>query len=307
MRREYPIIDCHIHTFPTREIGRQAIHCLPFQGGSSGVVEDLLPDLEKAGFARGLLLNFTPTGEMREERLVQEGKAAPAKKWGEVEEQVRQTIAGRVQRRNAWTLGQAKEHPMLIPFIGVDPRMGEEAMVAEVDACVKAGARGIKIHCSTQRSYPNDAGLWAVYRRAEELEISVVHHSGWHPMGCHLSDYSRPARFESMLKDFPRLNIVLCHIGLGWQEEAIALARKYRNVYFDTAVTITGTWTPPPLSDEEAVNLLRAVGVDRVTFSSDWPLCNPLKERERMEGLPLSDSERRLLFYENAERIHRLG
>jgi hypothetical protein len=37
-----------------------------------------------------------------------------------LEEQVRQTIAGRVQRRNAWTLKIAREHATLVPFIGVD-------------------------------------------------------------------------------------------------------------------------------------------------------------------------------------------
>jgi predicted TIM-barrel fold metal-dependent hydrolase len=224
-----------------------------------------------------------------------------------LEERVRQSLIGRVQRRNDWTLKQSAEHPNLYAFIGLDPRMGEEGMLAELEDCVREGARGIKIHCSTQRTFPNDDGLWAVYKRAEELEISVVNHSGWHPLSCHLSDYSRPARFEPILKDFPKLHLVLDHIGLGWEEEAIALAKAYPNVYFDSSLAISGTWTPMTLADDEIVNLLRAVGIDRVTYASDWPLCVPLKERERMEGLPLSDGERRQLFYQNAERIHRLG
>jgi predicted TIM-barrel fold metal-dependent hydrolase len=215
-------------------------------------------------------------------------------------------IVGRVQRRNRWTLEVAKEHPTLVPFIGVDPRMGEEAMVAELDACVQAGARGIKFHCSTQRSYPTDDGLAAVYARAQELDIPVVFHAGWHPLGCHLSDYARPARFAAIAENFPKLSIVLAHIGLGWQDEAVQLAARYPNVNFDTALVITGTWSPPPLSSEEVVALLRAVGLDRVMFASDWPLCDPSKERAQAESLPLSEEERRMLFYENAQRILRL-
>jgi uncharacterized protein len=303
--REHPIIDTHTHTFPTKEVGRQAIHMLPHRG-ASGVVEDLLPDLADAGCTRAVMLNFTPTGEMREETLARQGKAAAPARWGDVEEEVRQRIAGRVQRRNAWTLEVARTHPALIPFIGVDPRMGEEGMLAELDACLRAGARGIKFHGSTQRSYPTDAGLRAVYGRAAEAGIAVVFHSGWHPLGCHLSDYARPARFEGIARAFPNLNIVLAHIGLGWQDEAVALARTHPNVYFDSSLAITGTWDPPPLSDEEIVSLLRLVGVDRVMFASDWPLCVPLKERRRGEALPLEDSERRLFFHENAERILRL-
>ncbi|MBI2206226.1 MAG: amidohydrolase [Candidatus Rokubacteria bacterium] len=300
--REYPIIDTHTHTFPTREIGRQAIQMLPHQG-ASGVIEDLLPDLAAAGFAQAVMLNFTPTGEMREDNLAREGKTAPPAKWGALEEQVRQSIAGRVQRRNAWTIKTARENPSLIPFIGVDPRMGEDGMLQELDACVRIGARGIKFHCSTQRSFPTDPGMWAVYKRAEELGIAVYFHAGWHPLGCHLSDYARPARFAGIARDFPKLNVVLAHIGLGWQEEAVQLAAAYPNVYFDSCLVITGTWNPPPLSDGEVVSLLKSVGIDRVMFASDWPLCVPLKERQKAESLPMSDTERRLLFYENAQRI----
>jgi predicted TIM-barrel fold metal-dependent hydrolase len=300
--RDYPIIDTHTHTFPTVEVGRQAIQALP-HAGASGVVDDLLPDLAEAGFARAVMLNFTPTGEMREDNLVRRaGDVAPAR-WGVLEEEVRRTIVGRVQRRNAWTLKVATEHPTLVPFVGVDPRMGEHGMLAEIEACAAAGARGIKFHCSTQRSYPTDPGLQGVYARAAELGWAVVFHSGWHPLGCHLSDYARPARFESIARRFPRLHVVLAHIGLGWQQEAEELARAYPNVFFDSCLALTGTWNPPPLGDDELVALLRAVGLDRVMFASDWPLCVPRKERERAESLPLSDAERRLLFYENAQRI----
>jgi Branched-chain amino acid ATP-binding cassette transporter len=128
--RDYPIIDTHTHTFPTREVGRQAIQVLPHPG-ASGVVEDLLPDLAAAGFARAVMLNFTPTGEMREENLVREATGTAPAQWGALEEQVRQSIVGRIRRRNAWTLQVAREHARLVPFIGIDPRMGDEAMLAD--------------------------------------------------------------------------------------------------------------------------------------------------------------------------------
>ncbi|MBI4562720.1 MAG: amidohydrolase [Candidatus Rokubacteria bacterium] len=302
---DYPIIDTHTHTFPTKEIARQAIQRLPYPG-ASGVVEDLLADLAAAGFVKAVMLNFTPTGEMREENLVRQPANSPPARWGEVEERVRQMIVDRVRRRNAWTLGIAEQHPALVPFIGLDPLMGEEGMLTELDACIQNGARGIKFHCSTQRSYPTDRRLWVVYSRAQERGLPIVFHSGWHPLGCHLSDYARPARFAEIAEAFPRLAIVLAHIGLGWQTEAVALARRFPNVWFDSCLAITGTWTPPPLSDGEITSLLRLVGVDRVMFASDWPLCVPAKERQRAETLPLGDSEKRLLFYENAQRILKL-
>jgi predicted TIM-barrel fold metal-dependent hydrolase len=299
---DYPIIDTHTHTFRTKAIGKQAISLLPHPG-ASGVVEDLLVDLEAAGIVKAVMLNFTPTGEMREENLTRKGPDSRPAQWGVVEEEVRATIVERVRRRNAWTLETARQHPTLIPFIGIDPLMGEDGMLEELDACRKEGARGIKFHCSTQRSYPIDERMWAVYGWAEDHKLPVVFHSGWHPLGWHLSDYARPVRFTEIARRFPQLTVVLAHIGLGWQEEAVALARQFPNVFFDSTLALTGTWNPPPLTDEEFMELLHLVGVDRVMFATDWPLCEPKKERQRADTLPLDDTSKRLLFYENAERI----
>jgi len=235
--------------------------------------------------------------------LTRKGPDSRPAQWGVVEEEVRVTIVERVRRRNAWTLEIARQHPTLIPFVGIDPLMGEDGMLAELDVCLQQGARGIKFHCSTQRSYPSDERLRAVYGWAEDQKLPVVFHSGWHPLGWHLSDYARPVRFTEIPQRFPKLAIVLAHLGLGWQEEAVELARQFPNVFFDSTLALTGTWKPPPLTDEEFMELLRLVGVDRVMFATDWPLCEPKKERQRADMLPLDDTSKRLLFYENAQRI----
>ena len=65
------------------------------------------------------------------ENLVREAKGTAPAQWGALEEQVRQSIVGRVQRRNAWTLQVAREHARLVLFIGIDPRMGEDGMLAD--------------------------------------------------------------------------------------------------------------------------------------------------------------------------------
>ena len=64
-----------------------------------------------------------------------------------------------------------------------------------------------------------------------------------------------------------------------------------------------GTVQPPSLSDDEAVDVIRQFGVERVLFGSDWPWFHPLRDRERIEALPLSDSEKRLILGENARRV----
>jgi predicted TIM-barrel fold metal-dependent hydrolase len=57
------------------------------------------------------------------------------------------------------------------------------------------------------------------------------------------------------------------------------------------------------LSDEEAVATIRRVGPDRVLFGSDWPWFHPIKDAQRIDSLPLSAEEKRLVFFENAQRV----
>jgi predicted TIM-barrel fold metal-dependent hydrolase len=40
-----------------------------------------------------------------------------------------------------------------------------------------------------------------------------------------------------------------------------------------------------------------------VLFGSDWPWFHPIKDAQRIDGLPLSAEEKRLIFYENAQRV----
>jgi hypothetical protein len=63
---------------------------------------------------------------------------------------------------------------------------------------------------------------------------------------------------------------------------------------------------PPSLSDDEAADVIRRLGVDRVLFGSDWPWFHLLRDRERIEALPFSDSEKGLILGENARRILRV-
>ena len=59
----------------------------------------------------------------------------------------------------------------------------------------------------------------------------------------------------------------------------------------------------PALSDEEAVDIIRRIGVERVLFGSDWPWFHPLRDRERIEALSFSNSERGLILGGNAQHI----
>ena len=289
----FSVIDAHVHTYPTSQIGLQATAGTAFSG-CAGTVQELLGLMAVGGIDKAVMLNMTPVADMRE--------AALARGEGPYEEVARQMIE-RMKRRNAWTCQVAREHPSLVPFISLDPSMGPDDAVAEIRRRAQEGACGIKLHPSGQRFSPTDRNLWPAYAEAEALGLPVVSHGGIFPLDTESSEHSRPRAFTRVLQAFPRLTLVLAHLGEGYLEESLAMAAKYPNLFFDCSAAVSGTVQPPSLSDDEAADVIRRLGVDRVLFGSDWPWFHPLRDRERIEALPFSDSEKGLILGENARRV----
>lgn len=302
---DYPIIDVHIHTYPRAELGWQAQEGRG-HSGQAGTVDEYLALMREGNIRRAAMVNMTPLAEMRQAALAKlPADLTPAQR-AQAEEEIRQQMVARLQRRNAWTCQVAGEHPQLAAFISVDPiLMDEAALVAEVEESRRNGASGIKLHPANQQFYPNDRRLWPVYHTAQALGLPILSHSGRGILPG-TEGYARPSLFAEALAGFPALNFVLAHLGWGYTDEAMELVRGYPNVSFDLSFAINGSEARPELSDEEAAALIRRIGPERVLFGSDWPWCHPLKDAQRIDRLPLTAQEKRLIFYENAQRILKL-
>lgn len=308
---DYPIIDAHVHTYPTPEIGRQAMMGFG-RSDYSGTVDELLDAMARGGIQRAVMVNMTPVADMRDAalaRLPQAQRQAAA-------EDIRRQMIGRLQRRNAWTCQVAQEHPELIPFIGLDVSMTREELRQEIEERFQQGARGptggdrrsarlggIKLHPANQRFYPHDRRLWPAYERAQELGLPIIFHSGIFLMDSARDDFAQPRHFAEVLSSFPRLTAVLAHLSRGFFDDAAALARSYSNLFFDSCAAINGTEDPPTLSDDEAVAVIRKIGADRIMFGSDYPWFDPVRDAARIQRLPLSEGEKRAILFENAQRI----
>jgi predicted TIM-barrel fold metal-dependent hydrolase len=299
---DYPIIDAHVHTYTSREIGRQAMmgSGLTDYGGT---VDELLELMDRGGIEKAVMVNMTPVVEMFDATAAKlPANLSPAQR-AEAEDDIRRRMIGRLQRRNEWTCRVASEHPQLIPFIGLDPSMSHEELLAEIDLRREQGARGIKLHPPNQRFFPTDRRLWPVYERAQELDIPVLFHSGVFALGPGPSDYAHPRHFSEVLSAFPRLTVVMAHLAFGDFAACAELARAHDNVFFDCCYVINGTEKTPTLSDDEAVAALRQVGCDRVMFGSDYPWFDPVLDAQRLQRLPLADAEKRAVLHDNAVRL----
>jgi uncharacterized protein len=302
------IIDAHVHTYPTAAIGQQALQGMG-QSGSAGTVGELLGVMAGGKISYAVLANMTPTYDMRLSALENIPAGIPQTEREKAEKDIREKVIDRMKRRNLWSCASAGENPALVPLISVDLLQTPADMQAEIEDKVKNhGAKGLKLHPVSNRFYPADRGLWPAYQRAVDLGLPILFHSGEAEVaGYTQADYARPANFEPVMQNFPKLVLILAHLGKGYLEESLALARKYDHVYFDTSAILSGGEIKSGFTSAgEAVKLIRSIGVSRVLFGSDWPWFDPLPAIRQIEGLDLSGEEKRMILGRNAAGVFRL-
>ncbi|RJP16157.1 MAG: amidohydrolase [Candidatus Abyssobacteria bacterium SURF_5] len=162
----------------------------------------------------------------------------------------------------------AKHGKRLVHFVGIDPRRKDAAKQVEIGV-TEQGARGVKLH-PTAGFYPDNPICHPVYRKAQELGVPVLFHTGTQPVPMK-AKYARPVFIDSVAADFPDLKIVMAHVGLCWWEEAIALAGTKWNLYVD----FSGWQRTFTLHPDKFYGMLRTaldeIGPWRVMFGTDNP------------------------------------
>lgn len=163
--------------------------------------------------------------------------------------------------------------PRLVPIYHPNPTVDEYDNARRFETAVKQyGARGIKFTLPYQHFYPTDSRLMGIYRKAIELDVPVIFHSGWTPRDTADLEYGRPIHLDKLGIMFPDLKVNIAHTGIPWWEEALVIVSKHRNFHSDFS-----SWcTLPPRYLVHALDLARHLaGLDRVLFGTEQNLCDP--------------------------------
>jgi predicted TIM-barrel fold metal-dependent hydrolase len=204
---------------------------------------------------------------------------------------------------NRFLCDSAAHHPELVPFIAVDPAtLGMDETIAHIrEMVVKHGARGIKLHPPAERFDPSADSNWRIFETCRDLGIGIVSHAGPSPTG---PQYGEPNAYRPLLTAFPDLLISLAHLGgAAWRQTA-ELARDFPSIYFDLCEVIEWTGATRAPTKEELVDLIRAVGADRVMMGSDFPWYDISHTVGLVRALPnLTDAEKQGILGANALRF----
>jgi len=305
MQRDFLIVDAHVHTYPNQEVARQAIGSAGY--GYVGTIPELKEVMAKCKISDAIMANLTPTDEMKKAAIAKLPANLDAEKRKRSIEDIDRKMIERMERRNRWTCEVARENKGLWALISIDFLQEPEEMVEEVDTKVRQlGAKGLKLHPIANAYFPWDKKLWPVYSKAEELGIPILFHSGKFELPSEDDSFGRPNQFEKVARSFPDLKIVLAHLGKGFYEESVEVAKKCPNISFDMS---TCFYEEGRFSKElipKTTDLMKTIGTHRVMFGTDWPWFDPLKDIENIKNMNLSDDEKAAILGLNAKRIFQL-
>lgn len=159
---------------------------------------------------------------------------------------------------NEYILEGAKKYPKrIIPYARMNPYF-TDTVVSDVAEYAKRGIKGLKFHPFLDGAYPaNDRRLvYPIIEEAAKHNLLCIFHSGdaWN---------ATPGLIADLALDFPNVKFIIAHSGMyGFHMEALAWAKRIKNLYLDTTELIPPYWVKA---------CVEAAGRDRVLFGSDIP------------------------------------
>ena len=102
--------------------------------------------------------------------------------------------------------------------------------------------KGIKLGPIYQGVHPCDKKYYEIYDYWEKKSLPVVTHMATTFSSGVPIDYARPYHMDKVACDFPKLKIVLAHLGHPWEAETVAVIRRNENVYADISALYYRPW-----------------------------------------------------------------
>jgi len=185
----------------------------------------------------------------------------------------------------------------LLPFASINPFIVND-LADELQRLVdEYDFRGIKVYPPYQHHYANDARMYPLYAKTEELGFPMLVHTGSSVFRGARIKYGDPLHLDDVAIDFPELNILMAHSGRPfWYQHAFWLARRHPNVFLE----VSGLPGKKLLDYFPRLEEL----AHKVVYGSDWPGNPDLKRNiEAIRSLPISEEAKRAILHDNAAKI----
>jgi predicted TIM-barrel fold metal-dependent hydrolase len=266
MKNGFSIIDAHCHIYPEKIAAKAVAGTDRFYSGHCNPSAG-------AGTVSDLLARGTAAGV---DRFIVQSVATTPKQV----KSINQFIASEVQAHPDRLTGLGTLHP------------DSKDIEGDVEHLIALGLKGVKLHPDIQAFKIDDYRCLKIYELCEG-RLPILMHTG-----DYRYDYSNPNRLIPILQIYKDLTVIGAHMG-GWSiwEEASRELYRFENLYVDCSSSFY------QLAPEAALSIMRRYGAQRVLFGTDYPMWETQKELDYFLSLDLTDSERRLILSQNAEKL----
>ncbi|MEO3936144.1 amidohydrolase family protein [Dermatophilaceae bacterium Soc4.6] len=199
---------------------------------------------------------------------------------------------------NGWCADFAARVPDAVPSATLYP---EDDVAAYVAQALAGGARLFKMHVQVGVFTPDDPRLDAAWELLEQAQVPVVVHAGSAPKP---GEHTGPAPIARVLRRFPRLVLVIAHLGMSEYHAFADLAEAHAGVHLDT--TMAGTDYVEAIAPMPRDYVPRLAGLrDKVVLGSDFPnIPYPYAHQLRaLDRLGLGDDWLRAVLWSNGARL----
>jgi predicted TIM-barrel fold metal-dependent hydrolase len=226
-----------------------------------------------------------------------------------------------------------KRHPRRLAGFATLPTSDPHAAAKELERAVKElRFLGATIHGSSRGRFLDEREFWPIFDCAQALDVPIYLHPctpqpavletyykdhpllGRAALGFAIEMAVQAMRLvvSGVLDEFPRLKIILGHLGEGlpfllWRADDTyarrgTLRRSVRDYFRDHFhITTAGNFSQPALQCT-----LAEMGVERVLFAVDWPFQPNGAAVEFIRKADISDEARERIFGGNARALLRI-
>jgi predicted TIM-barrel fold metal-dependent hydrolase len=189
-----------------------------------------------------------------------------------------------------------------IRFLGVfDPRDARACLDELGRAVGHPGFAGLKLHPSSHGTPADSPCYRPAWEFARANGLSILTHSWTASDSNPAQVFSIPDRFESYIREFSSVRLVLGHAGGrgAGRHQAVRLACQYPSVHLDIAGDI--------YCYRLVEHLVQSVPAGRILFGSDWPWTGPADHLTRVLLAGIDDAEKARILRHNAAGVYSIG
>ncbi len=260
------IIDFHTHAFSDKIVEKAMGNLLKTSGVkpyTDGSIKGLIEHMDKCGVDKSVLLPIAT--KPSQQKII-----------------------------NSW----AKEvmSDRIYSFGSVHPDADD--INEELENINNLGLYGVKLHPDYQNFIADDEKVYPIYEKCVELGLPIVFHAGYDPLSPD-KVHGKPKAFAQIHKDFPKLTMILAHLGgmYRWEQVERYIAGIDGEVYLDVS------FTAGEVGKKILERIISKHGCHRILMASDCPWDSPANEIKMINELNISDDDKQKILYKNATKL----